>query len=132
LAKHILSVSYDEPLLKTREILLRRQGYLVTSCLGFTAAAEQCAGDKFDLFILGHSIPQKDKLQLIQEFRTHGTGLVLALRRYGDAPLSGADAHIYPDDIEGLINTVEAMLGQHDKAQPPDQTKRGRAMGTEG
>lgn len=131
MAKHILSVSYDEPLLKTRELLLRRQGYLVTSCLGFTAAAEQCIENEFDLFILGHSIPQKDKMQLIQAFRTNCPGPVLALRRYSDAPLPCADAHVFPDDIEGLLSTVDSMLSNHDKAEPPNQINRKRAMGTE-
>jgi DNA-binding NtrC family response regulator len=119
LAKHILSVSYDEPLLRTREILLRRQGYSVTSCLGFTAAREQCIANKFDFFILGHSIPQEDKLQLIHAFRTTSAGPVLALKRYGEAQLPHAEAQVYPDDIEGLLNTVESMLQGHNTAEQP-------------
>jgi hypothetical protein len=123
LAKHILSVSYDEPLLRTREILLRRQGYSVTSCLGFTAVAEQCIANEFEFFILGHYIPHEDKLHLIHLFRTKSGGPVLALRRYGDAPLPDADAQVYPDDIEGLLNTVESMLQSH---EPPERTGKSK------
>lgn len=43
------------------------------------------------------------------------------LRRHGDAPLNGADAHNYPDDIPGLLNTVEAMLEKHTRPQPIDK-----------
>lgn len=67
--KRILSVSYDASLLATRRMMLEQQGYNVTSALGFTAALEACRGDEFDLFILGHSIPAKDKAALIQAFR---------------------------------------------------------------
>lgn len=128
MAKHILSVSYDEPLLRTREILLRRQGYSVTSCLGFTAAAEQCIANEFDFFILGHSIPHEDKLQLIRTFRMNSAGPVLALRRYDDAQLPDADAQVYPDDIEGLLKTVESMLQNHNSAGQPGKNKPARRM----
>lgn len=121
MAKHILSVSYDEPLLRTREMLLRRQGYSVTSALGFTNAIEQCKTTRFDLFILGHSIPDADKRELMNVFRGRCDAPVLALRRHGDAPLNGADAHNYPDDIPGLLNTVEAMLEKHTRPQPIDK-----------
>jgi len=128
LAKHILSVSYDEPLLRTREILFRRQGHTVTSCLGFTAAAEQCIANEFDFFILGHSIPQEDKLQLVHAFRMNSLGPVLALRRYGDAQLPDADAQVYPDDIEGLLKTGESMLQNHNTAEQPGKSKPARRM----
>ena len=110
MSSHILSVSYDEPLLKTREMLLRRQGYSVTSALGFTTAVEQCKSALFDLFILGHSIPDSDKRELMNIFRARCPAPVLALRRHGEAALSGADAHTYPDEIEDLLSMVDTML----------------------
>lgn len=127
MAKHILSVSYDEPLLRTREILLRRQGYSVTSALGFTAGAQHCKAGEFALFILGHTIPHGDKLELMRAFRANCAAPVLALRRYGDVPLPGADAQIYPDDIEGLLSTVESMLRNHRNA--PGKSGPARRMG---
>jgi DNA-binding response OmpR family regulator len=65
----ILSVSYDATLLHTRELLLVSEGHDVVSALGFHRGAEACRSGSFDLFILGHSIPQEDKLDLIGYFR---------------------------------------------------------------
>src|SRR5207248_11351123 len=63
MAAHILSISKDRALLATRHMLLERVGYSIVSVEGFKAAVEQCeaVGDKFDLVILGHSFPHKDK-----------------------------------------------------------------------
>lgn len=123
----LLSVSYDEPLLRTREILLCRQGYSVTSALGFIAAVDECKAGEFDLLILGHSIPHADKVELVHTFRTHCPAPVLALRHYGDAPLPGADAQIFPDDIEGLLNKVKSMLrNRSERSKHLDQGKQAR------
>jgi DNA-binding response OmpR family regulator len=108
--KNVLSVSYNEPLMRTRELLLRREGYSVTSALGFTNSLKHCKQGNFDLFILGHSIPDEDKRELIKVFRVHCSAPVLALRRHGENAPDGADDHAYPDDIEGLLATVARIL----------------------
>ena len=108
--KRILSVSYDEPLLKTREMLLQRQGYAVTSALGYIDAIESCKPPQFDLLILGHSIPDNDKKQLMNAFRRVGSAPILALRRHGEVEPDDADAHVYPDDIGALLETVDSIL----------------------
>ena len=110
MAKQILSVSYDEALLRTRELLLRREGYGVISALGFAEAVEQCQNGSFDLFILGHSIPNRDKRELVSRFRARSNAPVLGLRRHGEDPLDDARYHAYPDDIEGLLKTVSTIL----------------------
>lgn len=40
--KHILSVSYDQPLLVTRQLILEQAGYDVSSAFGFAEAMEVC------------------------------------------------------------------------------------------
>jgi DNA-binding response OmpR family regulator len=114
---HILSVSYDESLLRTREMLLRREGYVVSSALGFTDAVECCENGKFDLFILGHSIPDKDKRELIRVFRGQCDSPVLALHRHGEDSPDGADAHADPNHIEDLLEIVSKILNQAQAAQ---------------
>ena len=77
----ILSVSYDRALLMTRQLMLEAQGYAVISALGFTEAERQCQEGRFDLLIMGHSIPVTDKRALIERFReTSGTPVVSILR----------------------------------------------------
>jgi DNA-binding response OmpR family regulator len=110
--KHILSVSYNEPLLVTRGLLLQREGYDVTSALGFTDAVKHCKTGSFDLFILGHSIPDTDKRELVHIFSEHCKSPVLALRRHGESVPDDAEFHAYPDDIKGLLEIVGNILGK--------------------
>lgn len=123
MSKRILSVSYDEPLLKTREMLLQRQGYAVTSALGYIDAIESCKPPQFDLLILGHSIPDNDKKQLMNAFRRIGKAPILALRRHGEVMPDGADAHVYPDDIAALLDTVDTILNSD--GIPKQSSKKG-------
>lgn len=108
--KHILSVSYNEPLLLTRELLLQREGYAVTSALGFTDAIKQCKAGSFDLLVLGHSIPETDKRELVHVFGEHCSSPVLALKRHGEELPVGAQFHAYPDDIKGLLETISKIF----------------------
>ena len=110
--KHILSVSYNERLLLTRELLLQREGYAVTSALGFTEAVKHCKAGPFDLFILGHSIPENDKRELVHLFSQSFKSPVLALQRHGENIPDGAEFHAHPDDIKGLLQTVGKILSE--------------------
>jgi CheY-like chemotaxis protein len=64
----ILSVSYDEALRRTRQLLLKAQGYDVISTR-LESTLEQCKLGGFDLFVLGHSIPEEDKQEMVEAFR---------------------------------------------------------------
>jgi DNA-binding response OmpR family regulator len=118
--KSILSVSYDVSLLATRKWLLEQRGYSVTSAHGFTRAAEHCHKSDFDLFILGHSIPQADKLSLITTFRENCSAPILSLERHGEDYVQ-CDFHASPDDPEKFITVVDNILAgreQRSKQRP--------------
>jgi DNA-binding NtrC family response regulator len=107
--KHILSVSYDRSLLVTRQMLLESRGCTVTSALGFTQAISHCRDCAFDLFILGHSIPETDKRELINTFRSNCSAPILSLERHGDTFVP-CDFHASPDDPAKLLEVVERIL----------------------
>lgn len=113
----ILSVSYDEPLLRTRHMLLQHSGYDTVSSFGFMASLQHCKQGHFDLFILGHSIPHADKEQLVEEFRRVCPAPIISLRRSsGERLVDGADYHIEPDP-EPLLDLVERVLSGKAAAQ---------------
>ena len=114
--KHILSVSYDENLLKTRELMLRQSGYQVTSALGFMDAMDRCLTGTFDLLIVGHSIPHKDKQGLITKFRKQCDAPVLVLKRHGEAQIEDAEFEAYPDNPVDFLETVGKVFGKGDGA----------------
>ena len=109
MSKRILSVSYDASLLATRRMLLEQRGCQVTSALGFTKAVENCRRSHFDLFILGHSIPQADKLSLIKTFRENCPAPILSLERRGEDRVH-ADFHASPDDPEQFLALIDNIL----------------------
>lgn len=109
MSKRILSVSYDGSLLATRQMLLETQGYAVTSALGYTDAISHCTSHDFDLFVLGHSIPLRDKHELVKTFRANCAAPVLSLERWGE-PRAEADFHAQPDNPAEFLNTVRGIL----------------------
>ena len=109
--KSILSISYDEPLLLTREWMLKAQGYEVTSAIGFTEALLRC-NCYYDLAIIGHSIPRQDKLALIAEIKKRCRAQVLSIVRHGEQGLSEADGWVDAiDGPEALLHAVQKILG---------------------
>ncbi len=63
----ILSVSYESALLATRQQILQSKGYAVTSVCGASEALEVCFSNaRFDLLVLGHSIPYSEKEAIIE------------------------------------------------------------------
>jgi CheY-like chemotaxis protein len=91
-------------------MLLEHRGYEIVSCGRIGEALERSRQDKFDLFILGHSIPTADQQRLVDNFRRNCAAPVISLRRYaGDEFISGADYHVEPDP-EPLMKLIHAIL----------------------
>lgn len=106
----IVSVSYDETLLRTRQLLLEREGHEVTSALGYHDAMLVCASPA-DLFIIGHSIPKNDKQDLIACCRkANPSAKVVALTRANEDRLKEVDAYISPGDPEELMRAIDLIL----------------------
>jgi len=120
MSKRILSISYDVSLLATRQMLLEQRGYSVTSALGFSQAITHCRTAGFDLFILGHSIPDTDKNELIRTFRENCPAPILSLERHGEDSVP-CDYHASPDDPAKFLKTVDGILGDNaDVTQTPE------------
>ena len=107
----ILSISYDEMLLRTRAMILEGAGHQVTSALGFTDGRGACQGGAFQLFILGHSIPERDKVELLACFRAaHPKAHVIALTRAGETRLREVDTYVNPGDPQDLLRAISHIL----------------------
>ncbi len=110
----VLSVSYDSTLVRTRELLLSRAGYRVESALGFRKAMEACSRP-LDLVILGVVIPMKEKLEIIECFRTaNPSGVVLAVRS-GERQLKQVDGYVNGGDPEALLEAIKYLLPRNGK-----------------
>lgn len=111
---HILSVSYDSTLLMTRELLLQQMGHTVTSVEGFARAFAACdSGTKFDLLILGHSIPHDDKAAILVKTKNTCRCPVLALLRPNEAPLPNAERSIDSSEPQAFMDAVRDIVELH-------------------
>jgi DNA-binding response OmpR family regulator len=108
----ILSVSYDSALLSSRQLLLESVGCEVFSAHNLDEAMRICCGPvKFQLLIVGHSIPLADKNAIIAAFRARCSGPVIALKRFGEEFASPADFFIEPDPGQ-LLNLISRLLNE--------------------
>ena len=106
----ILSITYDEPLLRTRQMILENAGYVAISALGFVEAQSLCRDRSFDLIIIGHTLPTLDKLALIKIVKEASRTPVLCLRNSGVPVPPEADYSSERTDPEGLVEAVKAAL----------------------
>jgi DNA-binding response OmpR family regulator len=112
MGKRILSISYDRSLLWTRQLLLEQLGYEVVSAEGFAQAWDAAKDGKmlFDLIILGHSIPPKDRAAIVQHMRNSCDCPILALLRPFESPVEEAARSIDAGDTGAFLTAVRAML----------------------
>ena len=112
MTKSVLVVSWEPNLARTREMLLRDAGYSVTSAVGRAQAHSQCRSEA-DLLVLGHSVPQPEKKEVIACFREHSTAPVLSLLRSHQQKLPEADFAVEVSDPGDVIREVRKIL--HDE-----------------
>ena len=112
----ILSISYDEALLHTRELMLSREGFEVQSAVGFSAAIEACQMAQFDLVIMGHSIPPADKTAIITQLKATCDTPILALRRPNESPLKTAEYNLDSWDPQSFLSYVKEIMNHKEQS----------------
>ena len=109
--RRILNISYNEPILRTRHAILEEAGMDVVSALGFSEALQLCAASRFDLVVIGPSLPEKDKTLLIAAVRDLCSSPILSLRRAGLEPHPDADYSADSNDgPEALLELIEQIF----------------------
>src|SRR5690349_24962214 len=115
----ILSISYNIALLQTRELMLAREGFEVESAVGFTAAVHASENGKFDLVIMGHSIPSADQAFIIEKLKALSDAPIQALRRAHDGPLETTEYNIAPHEPERFLSCVTGITNPKRRCRPP-------------
>ena len=109
----VLSISYDQSLLYTRRLILEQAGYEVITAHGFLEAMQLSQECKFDLAIIGHSIPRKEKEAILKRIKAICDAPVLSLYKADEGPLKGVDRAV--DAMEGrqaLLRGVQDVFGK--------------------
>ncbi len=120
----ILNVGQDPVLLETRSLVLCAGGYTVESCSIGEAINRFRAAD-FDLVVLCHSVPQRDREHLICLIRDCGcsTPVLFVAASSADCPdrLANASSRSNPQELLqsiGNVLSVRAILRGKTSAHP--------------
>lgn len=110
--KRLLCVSYDSALLRMRAMLLQEAGYEVVAADSFSRAiaSRETRGSKFDLVILGHSIPFYDRERLVAHFRQTCRAPIVALLLGHEGPIPGVARSLASDEPNDLLQAVRELL----------------------
>jgi hypothetical protein len=88
---------------------LERAGYEVVSVEGAQDTANY-QGQRFDLIILGHTIPREEKRAIATAFLGAGSNIpIVSLIRRGDAPIPEATRAVEPSE-KAVTETVQSLL----------------------
>jgi DNA-binding response OmpR family regulator len=107
----ILSISNDQRLATSRQLVLESQEFDVESFTSQTALIE-CQGKSFDVAILGHTVPDSEKRTLVDELRRLCPGIrVIGLLQFGEVPDPAWDGACRIDDgPNALLEAVRSVL----------------------
>jgi DNA-binding response OmpR family regulator len=126
----ILSVSYDNLLLRMRQMILENAGYIVVSAHGLENSLAQCKQGDFDLFILGHSIPDEDKRKMVEAFQSECPAPIISLTRgSSEQRVDGAGYHIEPDP-ERLLKLIAEITRKKAKETATETGSRNVLSGS--
>jgi DNA-binding NtrC family response regulator len=107
----ILSISNDQHLARSRQLVLESQEFDVESFTSQKALIE-CQGKSFDVAILGHTVPDDEKRMLVDELRRLCPGIkVIGLLQFGEVPDPAWDgARRIDDGPSALLEAVRSVL----------------------
>jgi hypothetical protein len=91
-------------------LLLKAQGYDVISTDRLESTLDQCKLGGFDLFVLGHSIPEEDKQEMVEAFRQCCSAPIISLQRHpAEGIVDAADYNIEADP-EPLLKLIADLV----------------------
>ena len=98
--------------MRTRHYIFEQAGFEVVSALGFSEAIAHCAEGKFDVVVLGHTLPPKDKTALVSALRDRCHCPVLSIRKPGQGKDPDADYSVDAGEgPEAMLAALREALG---------------------
>lgn len=106
----ILSISYDETLLRMRHLIFEKEGYEVVSAAALASGLEHSKQNNFDILVLGHTVPYEEKQKMAAKFHQVSPGAIICLRsNAGEQLVDGADYHVEADP-EPMLKLVADIV----------------------
>lgn len=115
----VLSVGSDPEVSCTRDLFLRSAGYIVVSAISIKEAAYLFRYGDFDLVILCHTLPLKDRERLTSLIRASGSRIPIVCVSANELGEQNAfaDATLSEDPVL-FLGSLEVVLSRHARVQP--------------
>lgn len=109
----------DSSLAVTRAMLFTSAGFQVSSASTIDQAIQLCGNKKFDLVVIGHSIPLEQRRFLVRELRLRCETPLLGLKRPGEPLVQGVD-YVFDSTLnpDRLLETVVSILDAARRRRP--------------
>jgi len=106
----ILSISYSDSVLKTRQMLLEQSGLEVKSAKRLEDALALCARQSSDLMIVDDSVPLLDKQYICARLKLQCNAPLLVLLRPSEPPMEYAEYNIEGGDPHAFVEVVTKIV----------------------
>ena len=113
----ILCIGIDEQSLQTKQSTLERAGHTVSLAKDVREVISACSGIRFDVILIGQTIPAKEKLRVHELIQRHCSGAKVLEQHTVLPELPVADAHILAGESgEQLLEMIQSLVAQRKSA----------------
>lgn len=114
---NILCIGIDDASMQVKRATLESAGHTVSLANDVRQVVAACSGIRFDVILIGQSIPAKEKIRVHELLQDRCNGAMI-LEQHAAAPeLPGADAHVHGGRSgEDLVAVVEGLVAKRKSA----------------
>ena len=113
----ILCIGIDDASMQVKRSTLERAGHTVSLAKDVLQVIAACSGIRFDVILIGQTLPGKEKLRVHELLQDHCSGAKI-LEQFAATPdLPAAAAHIRANQSsEDLVAVVEGLIARRKSA----------------
>jgi DNA-binding NtrC family response regulator len=113
----ILCIGMDEALMRLNQSALQSAGHTVSLANDIRQVMVACSGIRFDVILIGQSLPAKEKLRVHELLQHHCPGAKVIEQHVAGPELPAADSHIRAGEPnEKLIAIIQNLVAQRRSA----------------
>ena len=114
---NILCIGIDDAAMQTKQAALEHAEHTVSLAKDVRQVIAACSGIRFDVILIGHSLPAKEKFRVHELLQDHCNGAKILEQHVAGPELAVADAHVSASESgEDLVAVVESLISERKSA----------------